>query len=930
MEIHNGWAGAIFCMISVLFALLLRTRNPVLLWLRTALPLLLVGIMFAFGESSDLNTKLSVAITGLSVSRADSGASRRNDMTIGNSTDQNDLVVRPVAAEGYLKASPDVPQTYLAVSGADSPDGHPGHPVLTTYPGSPATGQPAMIVAYGLHDQARTFVGAIALDDGDTVCFDETCSDKWTFDATFRDRLMATAADQDRRSGLPTPAFNLPFLHGPLKYSQRVYRLAEPERHGRQTAFFVGDDGHWNVLPLEDRAYVRRSQGEKVTANLKLSCTIGEHAPDPAMPACSEVSIYRLDLPDNQLNNSVKLAKRRSVALSATDTAIVMKPLPSDTETAGTCKTPSVQLTRISLLRGQTQTYLVPDDVLRFADLGDTVLNQVGDGPLPSADIARACEPGLDKFVHAEGTNTPIVLSQGKNGTALHLSVINTAIPWSLLGLGAVISLLVGFCSVRYWTTHRVDSAICGLIHYLVMLRLLIGVRGIFLDPALSTVEVFGDVGAAIIGLPVIAMALRPATVFGTKARAVSGGIAAIGFALLYGWLVKPDKVYWSVAIATVIALAWPYIAGARPLQGLVSRAGAALTGGWRSLVEYLARLGPHIPWAAVVLIVGAVVLRGLAVLAGIKERSGIALSTPYLLLILPGFALYLADFAKKDEKVDLVSLALFYVLLLLAFLVMAMWTRDHGFAFVHIIPVLGVTAWLAWRGGSLPGRFGAMHRWGRIALVPVAVAVALVILIWPAHVPPPVPPHDSLADFLAYARAFNSSNDLRLLHQFFPQRVAMVGTRLAAENLQFWVDVRSFTSGPNSLFGGQYLIDTNLGEFKRQALHLSDNLSAVHIMAPFGRMGAMALLLVLFAGAWVVTASVSREDHSPWQTIAGQLMIWTVFTVAAYMVLANLGLVPFTGRNIYLLAAKSGSDLLEGMMLLLLARYWLERRPVA
>ncbi|MBW8880285.1 MAG: hypothetical protein JF615_02335, partial [Asticcacaulis sp.] len=39
-----------------------------------------------------------------------------------------------------------------------------------------------------------------------------------------------------------------------------------------------------------------------------------------------------------------------------------------------------------------------------------------------------------------------------------------------------------------------------------------------------------------------------------------------------------------------------------------------------------------------------------------------------------------------------------------------------------------------------------------------------------------------------------------------------------------------------------------------------------------------------------------------------------------AYMVLANLLLVPFTGRNIYLLAVTSIGDLVEGAMLLVLA----------
>lgn len=43
-------------------------------------------------------------------------------------------------------------------------------------------------------------------------------------------------------------------------------------------------------------------------------------------------------------------------------------------------------------------------------------------------------------------------------------------------------------------------------------------------------------------------------------------------------------------------------------------------------------------------------------------------------------------------------------------------------------------------------------------------------------------------------------------------------------------------------------------------------------------------------------------------------------------MILANLLLVPFTGRNIYLLAPSSGSDLIEGLALLALAIVGLRR----
>ena len=44
------------------------------------------------------------------------------------------------------------------------------------------------------------------------------------------------------------------------------------------------------------------------------------------------------------------------------------------------------------------------------------------------------------------------------------------------------------------------------------------------------------------------------------------------------------------------------------------------------------------------------------------------------------------------------------------------------------------------------------------------------------------------------------------------------------------------------------------------------------------------------------------------------------IFGAALYMILANLEILPFTGKNVYFLAASSGSDLLEGAILIALA----------
>lgn len=103
---------------------------------------------------------------------------------------------------------------------------------------------------------------------------------------------------------------------------------------------------------------------------------------------------------------------------------------------------------------------------------------------------------------------------------------------------------------------------------------------------------------------------------------------------------------------------------------------------------------------------------------------------------------------------------------------------------------------------------------------------------------------------------------------------------------------------------------------------HLNDNVTAIHLIAPFGRLGAAALLLLLAAGAYLYTrvALGDRDALPPPLVLAGIAALWTIFGAALYMIFANLEILPFTGKNAYFLAASSGSDLLEGAILIALA----------
>jgi hypothetical protein len=165
------------------------------------------------------------------------------------------------------------------------------------------------------------------------------------------------------------------------------------------------------------------------------------------------------------------------------------------------------------------------------------------------------------------------------------------------------------------------------------------------------------------------------------------------------------------------------------------------------------------------------------------------------------------------------------------------------------------------------------------------------------------------------------SQNLLRLYLIAAPEALgADVSTE--AEALKIWSAQLSDYTG--SLFGRGYLSPANLTALK--PVQATDNLTAVHLMSPFGRL-ATGLFLALLAATPIAVWSLTRPAALDARRVTGLLALWCLFGAAAYMTLANLQLVPFTGRNAYLLAPTSGGDLLEGAILVALAVWSLAER---
>ncbi|MDP9190653.1 MAG: hypothetical protein M3P06_03010 [Acidobacteriota bacterium] len=173
--------------------------------------------------------------------------------------------------------------------------------------------------------------------------------------------------------------------------------------------------------------------------------------------------------------------------------------------------------------------------------------------------------------------------------------------------------------------------------------------------------------------------------------------------------------------------------------------------------------------------------------------------------------------------------------------------------------------------------------------------------------------------------RLQKSTNDLRLMSSIAPHQLEEAGTS-KAEGLVMQRRMLDRYGG-RGLFGAGYL-DVPLAFFRDT--HLNDNLSAIHVLAPFGAAGALGVVALLAALALlpmyiIFDALPAKTRQTPEAAIdqrmaLGTMALWTFCICGIYMFAANLGLVLFTGKNVYLLAASSKSDAIEGGVLLLIA----------
>lgn len=153
-------------------------------------------------------------------------------------------------------------------------------------------------------------------------------------------------------------------------------------------------------------------------------------------------------------------------------------------------------------------------------------------------------------------------------------------------------------------------------------------------------------------------------------------------------------------------------------------------------------------------------------------------------------------------------------------------------------------------------------------------------------------------------------TNVIRLMNQVKPEAVEQLGSREGYQQRAAMLEMYDYAA---SLMGRGWPQSTPPRELKNT--HVNDTVAAVHLLSPFGRLAGVGIAIFLLGFAAAVFTLAEANPHEP--ALAAVLASLVLVGTSLYMLFANVGAVPFTGRNFYFLSVQSASDLLEGGLLL-------------
>jgi hypothetical protein len=891
--------GAIFVLVAAVYATLIWSardgstgvaNSRAWLRVRSALPPLLLLLCLPSGCQSGRFDSLRLNVTAL-VAELDARTPtpRAPLIVVGGDRNTDDVVV--TEGNGAI-----VPGPYLRI---EAPSAQPA----LAHPSTRASDGGAIVTAYDT-EKGRRYVGAFALEPGDRLCLNrcDRPDGRWyVFEAEGRfDPQGGKGRAFDRGAGAKRPVQRLSeyFCDRSESGECRSPALADPASPdgGRYPAlsFVFEESGGWSVVLLDPGARLMR-QGRTVAAGARA------FGLDQGLPLSAKTDwrFAILALRERSLQERRSFVVRED-ALARDKREIQTIRLEFDTPEQvpiGDCADP---LSRLA-------TAPTP------ADPGSIVLDSIGRRPssflTSAADsfsiLPKAMCRGVSHIVRASAEAAP---GSPNRGIEFRVDRMNAPVLLALIAIAS--AFLFHLAGSSAWAADPLDSVVFALAQFLVVARAIIGIEAVFADPALDWRLIYADAGVALVAVPAVLLALRPRAQLDLVTLGSVSGFAAAVFIALRWWL---GSLEFSIALIIAGTLGLLFLRILHLALAPAMTAAEALRSWFK----------PPSTWP--LLLAAIIGLRLLLALAGVKERvGGLPISALYVPALMIGLGGLLAQ-AEANQGRSSRTAAVFLAALLLGFAGVGFLIKDIGFALAHLPPIAGVALWRfrLWR--RQPPEAG-----GRVALAYAFPAAGLAlgyVMIWMlvAFTSPP-PDRAPLEDRVAYSteRPNMDPNVLRLRAVFAPAQIGRIANKAAAEQLDQSALIAGMT---DRLLGHGYMAPLRLGSFRTNAAHISDYVAAAHIMAPFGRFAAVALLAIVgLAAAAACSGGRAAVPAGP-GILAGALAIWTVFGLATYMTLSNLLLVPFTGRNIYLLSPGSGGDMVEGLALLAIARIGLARR---
>lgn len=821
-------------------------------------------------------------------------------------------------------------------------------------------GQPAQLVGIERGFKRLEILGSVPIAPGDAICLRacETPDARWYQLAgsgrldparVSGGRIAATGEGRamPRRSALRL----IPGLifWTPTQAIQPLRDFLPASAENRASTGFLFQDGglglgaggaRWRLVMPGAEARVARQGGAVEPVRPAMAAVL------PARGAVKAVLLEArfYDLATDDPGRRGRLVERRSASFRAGDAGIVTARLDTPaTVVLGTCpRNGDMPAARILTARAAASSMVVS-----LPTLGGAAAT-AAEGALPLPDLGACAE-----FTHG-------ALDRGElaaDARTVQMRLERFAFPWILLAASLAWAVLSWRLQRRLLAERPMAWALVFALQMLLAARVLIGLSGAAVDTTLVAGRLLADGLAAYVAAPALFLTLAP--------RGQAPGRAWLGLAVFVAAVTAGVTQAAQRPTAFVLALVFAAVAAAL-YQALVNWKPAGEPGSGKkapaapeSLASRLAGLWPNgavgggvWDWmrdhAWLVVLVAAVVFRILLALAGVKERLFIAVSAVYTPLLVIGFAGMIAAAARAPPPVDEPSPADlpgrvrwaarrwawpggFALLLFVVVVLLPMLVSDTGYALTTLVPLAAVGAWGlgVLSRSALPPR----RRWAWTAPAAAVVAVYLLVFVagafsnWSlnsARIHAAGDPTASDAAALQILGQVSSLDDnrARLLQFLAPERLVSAGAA-SAENLRVLSAHLSDYTAP--LLGRGYMRGAPLGVIVAP-VHLSDNVSAVHLMSDFGRVSAAAYLAML-AALVAAGASLTRPADPSAPTarrMIGLVSLTVLFGVAAYVILANLQLTLFTGRNVYLMAASSGSDLLEGLTLFALAFFGL------